>query len=346
MCLNACRLTIDEKSRHLREICTASKTLVFHLCQISFKWLLYSVYYMLVWLHWSCPRSAQQCTFEYLLIYCTCRSSIQLRMIIYVCVHNLSLACLWETGILLALKLFAEKQTRSLPKSLQNLIFGSHFNQDLRQVHFPPCLETLHLEDAWHSLSTLFLAWGRELCLLFNFELFVLFKLNTWHVLTRDGWMKILLICKVGRSKLLLKLRKAFATAWWELTFPVDCKAWPFAEFGLVLFLSWFVIVILFTDVYCILLLSNTFWQICYLCCLMIGSAAWLWWRAEVKGMLSVMRGVDLPQGLERMVLKPSGHLNNTLKLSDDFRSPSFGICFLVLVCWWVLEPNDVVRRA
>ena len=49
--------------------------------------------------------------------------------------------------------------------------------------------------------------------------------------------------------------------------------------------------------------------------------------------MLSVMRGVDLPQGLERMVLKPSGHLNNTLKLSDDFRSPSFGICFLVLVC-------------
>lgn len=265
MCLNACRLTIDEKSRHLREICTASKTLVFHLCQISFKWLLYSVYYMLVWLHWSCPRSAQQCTFEYLLIYCACRSSIQLRMIIYVCVHNLSLACLLETGILLALKLFAEKQTRSLPKSLQNLIFGSHFNQDLRQVHFPPCLETLHLEDAWHSLSTLFLAWGRELCLLFNFELFVLFELNTWHVLTRDGWLKILLICKVGRSKLLLKLRKAFATAWWELTFPVDCKAWPFAEFGLVLFLSWFVIVILFTDVYCILLLSNTFWQICYL---------------------------------------------------------------------------------
>ena len=32
-------------------------------------------------------------------------------------------ACFWETGIRLALKLFAEKQARFLPKSLQNLVF-------------------------------------------------------------------------------------------------------------------------------------------------------------------------------------------------------------------------------
>ncbi len=49
---------------------------------------------------------------------------------------------------------------RSLPSSLQTLLFGGLFNQDLRQVQWPPSLETLNFEDARHKLKNI---WLRDL---------------------------------------------------------------------------------------------------------------------------------------------------------------------------------------